>query len=225
MSEFAQARHNMVENQLRPSQIDAPALLDAMEAVPRELFLPKRLRPVAYQDEDIDLGNGRHLIEPLALAKMLQSAGARRDEVALVIGCHTGYCAAVLSKLVATVFHLGADDDEARGIETLLAELGCDNVVVQGQSTTAAEEGLPEQAPFGLILLAGSVTAPPKALLEQLEEEGRLVCVVEAAGDGRMRGGKVTVVRRYGDAFGTRAPFDAAIPPLRSLRPAPGFVF
>ena len=76
MSDYATARENMVENQLRPSEVDDPRVIEAFREVPREIFLPARLRSVAYQDEDIDLGGDRHLIEPLVLARLMQAEPA-----------------------------------------------------------------------------------------------------------------------------------------------------
>ncbi len=217
MTDYTTARENMVENQLRPSNVEDPRILEAFRAVPREIFLPPRLRPVAYQDEDIDLGNGRHLIEPLVLGRMLQASAPGPEDVGLVVGCDTGYAAAVLSKLVATVFILVRDVDVVPVIETRFDEFGFDNIVVQ---LGPAAQGLPKQAPFNLILLAGSVVEPPAGLLAQLDEGGRLAAVVEAG-----RAGKVTVVTRVGDAFGRRQPFDARTPPIPELRPAPAFQF
>lgn len=217
MSDFATARANMVENQLRPSNVEDPRVLAAFLDVPREIFLPKRLRPVAYNDEDLDLGNGRHLIEPLVLGRMLQACRPAAGEVALVIGCDTGYAAAVLSKLVTTVFLLVPAGASAAPIEALLDEFGYDNVVVQ---PGRAAEGLPGQAPFNLILLAGSVETLPAALPAQLDDRGRLVAVVR-----RGRAGKLTVSTRIAGAHGTVEPFDAWTPPLPELQPAAGFEF
>ena len=95
MTAYAVARANMVENQLRPSRIDDPGVLQAMGEVPRELFVPEALRGCAYGDEDLALGGGRHLIEPLALAKLLQAAAPTPQDVVLVIGDVTGYAAAI----------------------------------------------------------------------------------------------------------------------------------
>lgn len=217
MLDFAEARRTMVENQLRPSRIDDPRILDAMGEVPRELFLPKTLRGVAYSDEDIDLGNGRFLVEPLALAKMLQAARVGPDDVALVIGCGTGFSAAVLSRLAATVFLLIEPDEDAVALDRLLDELNCANVVIQ---QGALREGLPSQAPFDVILLPGTVREVPPALRGQLGEGGRLVTVIE-----ERHAGKVTVLTAVGDAIGRRTPFDAATPELLALRPEPRFVF
>ena len=92
--DYTRARLNMVANQLRPNQIVDPRLLDAMREVPRERFVPKLLRGVAYADEDLLLPGGGHLVEPLALARLIQAARIRPHEVVLVLGCSTGYSGA-----------------------------------------------------------------------------------------------------------------------------------
>jgi protein-L-isoaspartate(D-aspartate) O-methyltransferase len=217
MTDYTAARNNMVENQLRPNRIEDPRLLAAMREIPREEFCPHHLRGVAYSDETIEVGPGRYLIEPLALGWMLQAAQVRPQDVALVIGCGTGYVAAVLARLAATVFLLVPDAAAARDGEALMEETGCDNVVVQVGPTA---KGLPDQAPFDVILLAGAVPSIPQSLLDQLGEGGRLVAVV---GDGRF--GKVTVCTKVGSAVGRLTPYDAGIPPLADLRPRPTFEF
>jgi protein-L-isoaspartate(D-aspartate) O-methyltransferase len=217
MSDYATARENMVENQLRPSGVDEPSVLAAFREVPREIFVPARLRPVAYQDEDIDLGGGRHLIEPLVLGRLLQASRPMGGEVALVVGCDTGYAAAMLSKLVATVFLLVPDADAVQPIEARFDEFGFDNIVVQ---VGRAADGLAKQAPFNLILLAGSVAEAPPSLLEQLDEGGRLAAVVQPG-----RAGKVTVLTRVGSAFGRLQPFDAYTLPIPELVAEESFRF
>ncbi len=215
--DYARARANMVEGQLRPNRIRDPRVLQAMGEVPRELFLPKSLRGVAYSDEDIDLGDGRRLIEPLALAKMLQAAQPRPEDTALVIGCDTGYTAAVMARLASTVFLLIEREEEVEAIDALLNQLGSENVIVRAGDP---REGFPDLAPFDVILLAGAVVEVPRRLLEQLGEGGRLVAVVS---DGYA--GKVQLFERFGNAYGRIAPFDAWIPPLEALRPEPRFEF
>jgi protein-L-isoaspartate(D-aspartate) O-methyltransferase len=217
MHDYAQARLNMVENQLRPNRVDDPRILEAMGTVRRELFVPARLRGVAYGDEDLELGGGRFLIEPLSLGRMLVALRPGPEEVALVLGCDTGYAAVVLARLCATVFLLQEPGGEPAGIDQLLAELGADNVVTQ---TGPLAAGLAAQAPFDLILLGGSVPEVPPALLAQLGEGGRLVAVMPPG-----HAGKVTRFLKVGGAIGRTTPFDAAIPPCRALQPQPGFVF
>ena len=217
MIDNALARANMVENQLRPNRIDDPRVLAAMAAIPRERFVPEALKGCAYGDEDLVLGPGRFLIEPLALAKLLQTAGPEADEVALVVGDVTGYAAAILSRLTTTVFLLLPPDAAREPVEAVLGELGCTNVVLRNGD---ALEGYAEQAPFDLILLAGSVPALPLALLGQLADQGRLAAVVEQG-----RSGKVTVARKVNGAIGRLTPFDAQVTRLPGLRVENGFQF
>lgn len=217
MSDYATARENMVENQLRPSEVDDPRVIEAFREVPREIFLPARLRSVAYQDEDIDLGGDRHLIEPLVLARLMQQSRPLPEDVALVVGCHTGYAAAMLSKLVATVFLLVPDEDSAAPIESRFDEFGFDNIVVQ---VGPVAEGLAKQAPFNLIMLAGSVVEIPAALQGQLDEGGRLAAVMESG-----RSGKITIFTRVGGVLGKRQLYDARTPPIAELVRRPVFEF
>jgi protein-L-isoaspartate(D-aspartate) O-methyltransferase len=215
--DYARARINMVENQLRPNRIDDRALLDAMLNVPRERFVPKALAGVAYADEDLRLPDGRHLIEPLALARLIQSARVDRDDVVLVLGCDTGYAAAVLARLAATVILLLPDEAAAR-VEPLLDERGADNVVVVAGGDPTA--GHPDQAPFDVILLTGSVEAVPPALLEQIGEGGRLVAVV-----ANNRVGNGVLFTRLHGVIGKRTLFDAQIPPLAGATREAEFAF
>ncbi len=217
MIDYAAARANMVENQLRPSRIDDPGVLQAMGEIPREAFVPKALRGCAYGDADLALGQGRFLIEPLALGKLLQASEPRPADVVLVLGDATGYAAAVLSRLTATVFLLLPTGEPAEPVEALLGELGCDNVVLQ---SGRADQGHPSQAPFDLIVLVGSVTAVPAALVEQLGESGRLAAVVEHG-----RSGKVTIVRKVNGAIGRVTPFDAQISRLAGVPAEAAFQF
>jgi protein-L-isoaspartate(D-aspartate) O-methyltransferase len=207
--DYARARLNMVANQLRPNRIEDPRLLDAMREVARERFLPKPLRGVAYADEDLPLPGG-HLIEPLALARMIQAARIRSHEVVLVVGCVTGYAGAVVARLAATVILIQPDQTATERIETLLEELGVDNVVVLASEDPSA--GHPSQAPFDGILLVGALDVVPAALCEQLAEGGRLVAVVD---DGRI--GKGTVMTRLHGVIGSQVVFDAQIPRLSGL--------
>ena len=219
MTDHATARLNMVENQLRPNRVVEQRLLDAMGAVPRELFVPDAMRGVAYADENIPLGGGRFLVEPLALGKLLQSAAVAPGDAALVVGDVTGYAAAVVARLAAKTCLLLPPEaaPQVPAVERHLGELGCGDVVVRAGDPA---EGLPDRAPFDVVLLIGAVERVPQALLGQLADRGRLVTVVE-----ERRQGRVTVCLKVADAVGRTTPFDAALPPLPGLRPAAGFVF
>ena len=103
------------------------------------------------------------IIEPLALARLIQAARIRPHEVVLVVGCVTGYAGTVLARLAATVILIQPDQTAIERIETLLEELAVDNVVVLASEDPSA--GHPSQAPFDVILLVGAVdVVPPGAL-------------------------------------------------------------
>jgi protein-L-isoaspartate(D-aspartate) O-methyltransferase len=216
--DHARARITMVENQLRPNRIDEPRLLDAMREVPRERFLPKLLRGVAYADEDLRLPAGGHLIDPLVLARLIQAAQIRPQDVVLVVGCSTGYAGVVLARMAATVILLQLGAAAAEQVESLLEELAVDNVVVVTGDDPAA--GHPSQAPFDVILLVGAVPEVPAALLEQIGEGGRLAAVVES---GRI--GKGTLFTRLHGVVGRQVLFDAGIPRLPGLQERVEFAF
>lgn len=143
--DYAAARHNMVENQIRTNRVTDPRIVATMDALPRELFVPKQLRGIAYVDEDLDLGNGRYLMEPLVLARLLQAAELRPEDVVLDVGCGTGYSTAVLARVASTVVALESDSDLAEAAASLLAELGMDNAVVV---TGPLADGYPAQSPM-----------------------------------------------------------------------------
>lgn len=215
---FDKARFNMVENQIRANRVTDPAVLAAMETVPRELFLPKAQRAIAYVDEDLPLDDGRHLIEPLVLARLVQAAAIQPTDVALDIGCATGYSTAILAHIASTVVALECHEDMATRATRTLTDLGLDNAVVVNGPLS---EGCPKQAPYDVILLGGAVPEVPAGLTAQLADGGRLVAVV---GDGGWSS-RITVVERHGDAFGHRPLFDAATPPLPGFARPPAFVF
>lgn len=152
MQDYATARQNMVDSQIKPNRVTDIAVMDAMREVPRELFVPTIARGVAYVDEDIRIADGRYLMEPMVLARLLDAAAIRRDDVVLDIGCGTGYSTAVLARLANTVVAVESDRDLARGAGELLLRLGVDNaVIVDGPLT----DGYPAQAPYQVIVLEG----------------------------------------------------------------------
>jgi protein-L-isoaspartate(D-aspartate) O-methyltransferase len=216
--DYTPARTNMVENQLRPNRIEDPGLLAAMLDVPRERFVPKPMRGVAYADEDLRLPDGRYLIEPLGLARLIQTAQVRPKDLVLLLGCSTGYAATILARLAGTVIVLAPDEGSAAQLEGLFDDLAVDNVVVAVSDDPLS--GHASQAPFDVILLAGSVEAVPTALLDQIGEGGRLVAVIDG---GRV--GKGTLFSRRHGVVGHKVVFDAQISPLPGVKPSEAFTF
>ena len=218
MTDFAAARRNMVDCQLRPHEVADPGLIAAMLDVPRERFVPVNFQGVAYIDEDLAIGEGRYVMEPMVLGRLLQLAEIGPDDVVLDIGCGSGYAAAVIGRLAGTVVALESNSTLAAAASERFAEFDCDNVaVVEGPLA----EGCPAQAPFDVIFIDGAVAEVPAAITDQLKEGGRLVTVVAA----KARFGQGVVMIRSGDCMGRRAVFDAATPLLPGFAAKEEFVF
>ena len=125
MIDYAAARLNMVEGQLRTNKVTDAAVLDAFLAIPRERFVQPALRGIAYVDDDVALGGGRSLMEPMVLARLLQVAAIGKDDKVLEIGCATGYATALLARMAGSVIALESDPQLAAQARKLLGELGC----------------------------------------------------------------------------------------------------
>jgi protein-L-isoaspartate(D-aspartate) O-methyltransferase len=216
--DFAKARRNMVESQLRTNKVVDPAIVGAMAAVPREKYVPDSMAAVAYVDEDLPLGNGRFLMEPMVLGRMLQEACPNADDAVLLIGCGSGYSAAVLGKLCSAVFALESDPAVATKTTALLSVQGADNVVVVEGPLA---KGWADEAPYSLILFNGAVGEVPQAIVDQLGDDGRIVAVIaEDRGPGR-----ATLIGRRGGVLFRRTLFDANTPVLPDFIKSAGFVF
>lgn len=216
--DFAVARRNMVECQLRTNRITQDAVIAAMGEVPRERFVPDDLANIAYVDEDLAVGGERYLVEPMVLGRLLQEGRANLDDIALLVGCGTGYSAAVLSKLCGAVFALESDGAFAGKASSLLATLGADNaVVVEGP----LDKGWPGEAPYNLIVFDGAVADVPDAIIDQLADDGRLVAVVCDDQDV----GRATLMEKRGGVVSSRTLFDANTPMLPGFAKSAGFVF
>ena len=218
MADYAAARTNMVEGQVRPNRVTDPLLVEVMASLPRELFVPKSLRGLAYVDEDLPIGNGRFLIQPMVLARMLQGAGIQPGDVVLDVGCGSGYSTAVIARMANTVIGLESDADLAKSATGLLAQLGVDNtVVLEGELT----QGHPPQGPYQVIVLNGGVAGIPDRLRGQLADGGRLVAVMQRSSVM----GKAILVSRFGDTFSERTLFETTVPYLPGFEPRPVFEF
>lgn len=215
--DYAIQRTNMVESQVRPSDVTDRRIIRAMQALPRERFAPPAVRALAYMDGTVPLGGGRALLAPRVLAKLVQAAGVEPDAVVLDIGAATGYAAAVLASFAGRVIALESDQMLAREAQAALSEAGVANVtVVEGDLA----QGWPSEGPYDAILLEGAVDSVPPALLDQLKDGGRLVAVVRQGATGR-----ASVWRRDGREFGVAEVFDAAADPLPGFQTAPAFTF
>jgi protein-L-isoaspartate(D-aspartate) O-methyltransferase len=218
MTPFEVARSHMIASQLRPNKVTDERVLTAFASISRELFVPQHLRSVAYIDEDLPLGGGRYLMEPIVAARLLQAAGIARTDAALIIGAGTGYEAALTGMLARNVIPLEEDPELARRARAALVEHAIASVsVVEG----LLHKGYRARAPYDVILFGGAVAQIPSEIAAQLAEGGRLVVVIKPAGGV----GRATLVTRTGGVLAQRAIFDASTPRLPSLAPKPGFEF
>ncbi|MEA2881775.1 MAG: protein-L-isoaspartate(D-aspartate) O-methyltransferase [Bradyrhizobium sp.] len=221
MSDFSTARRKMVDGQVRPSDVTDIRIIEAMLEVPREAFVPESRRALAYLDCDLDVSEAgepkRYLIKPAVIAKMLQAAEISANDNVLVVGCASGYVAAVVAKLARKVTATESDAELAAMAREVLARPGFGNVTVR---TAAAADGDATDAPYDVIVLGGATEIIPDRLYRQLKEGGRLVGVFATSRPQRA----VLVTRSHGD-FGERALFDAAAPVLPGLERPPAFVF
>ncbi len=221
MVDFATARRKMVDNQIRTNDVTSYAVQDAMEAVPREAFLPADQRPLAYIDEDLPLNasaaGNRFLMKPAQFAKMLQAIELKPDDVALVIGCGTGYSAAVMSRIAGSVVALESDEALAATGGDVLLEHGIDNVAVV---IGPLAEGWKAEGPYDAIFVEGAVEELPNALFDQLKNGGRLI-VVEGYGNAAV----ATVYTRSDNEISGRVLFNASVKPLPGFEKKPEFVF
>ncbi|QCO01428.1 protein-L-isoaspartate O-methyltransferase family protein [Azospirillum argentinense] len=218
MSEYAAARLNMVEGQIRPNKVTDQRLVDAMLDIPREQFVPKAARGIAYVDEDLAIGKGRYLMEPMVFARMLQEVSIDETDVVLDIGSGSGYSTAVLARLAATVVGIESDSELARQATESLTAVGADNAVI---ISAPLAEGYPQQAPYDVIVIEGLVSEVPDGILAQLAEGGRLVTAV--MGDRGV--GEVKLYQRSGGVASARTLFEAHTHPLPGFEAKPKFVF
>lgn len=218
MPDYAAARSNMVESQIRPNKVTDPRILDAMLNLPRESFVPAVARGFAYVDEDIPLAKGRHLTEPMVVGRLLQESDVQSQDAVLVVGAGTGYSAAVLSRLANVVVALESDPEMAARAQELMSELGIDNVVV---ATGPLADGYAAQAPYNVVLIDGAVTAIPETIQNQLSDGGRLAAVLRAT----PQVGQGVIVQRFGQTFSQRPLFDAQTPILPGFERKPSFEF
>src|SRR6185312_10467294 len=169
MTDFALARRNMIDGQLRPNRVTNSRLLAAVADLPRERFLPDCRKALAYADDDIPLGNGRFLLEPMVLARLIQSIQPAPEDKALVIASGRGYGAALLARLVKTVVAVESDEGMASSAEQTIKDLNIGNVRLVRADLVA---GMPADAPYDAVLIEGAVREIPKAILDQLAEGG-----------------------------------------------------
>jgi protein-L-isoaspartate(D-aspartate) O-methyltransferase len=219
---FLDARNRMVDSQVRPNKVADPRILAAMRAIPRERFLPPAMASLAYADLDVPLGNGRVLLAPMLIAKLIQLIAPVAGERALVVASGVGYGAAVLAACGVRVIALEQDEALLAVARTALAAASPGVNLVAG----ALAGGWPAEAPYDIVFIEGAVASVPAAIAAQLRQEaGRLVTVIRGSAGGAVGPGQAMRGETTQAGLQLRPEFDCATPPIPALLPAPAFTF
>jgi protein-L-isoaspartate(D-aspartate) O-methyltransferase len=208
----------MVESQLRPNKVTDKRVLDAVLMIRREFFVPEHMQAVAYVDDDLPIGKGRYLIQPMVVARLLQAAAIEPTDSALMVGAGTGYEAALVAVLARSVVALEENPELARCGRAALFEHSIASIsFVEGP----LPQGHRARAPYDVIFVCGAVAEIPAEICSQLADGGRLMAVVKP-GSGM---GRATLMTRIGRTLARRVLFDAATPALPGFLPKPVFAF
>lgn len=206
MTDFTARRTMMVDTQIRPSDVTKFPIIDAMLSVPREDFVPNAMREAAYMGENLELADGRVVLEPRTLAKMLDALAIAGDELVLDVGAGYGYSSAVIARMAEAVVALEDIEPIAADAQDALMQAGADNVVMH---VGPLADGAPEHGPYDVIVIQGGVCDVPEPLLDQLKQGGRIAAVFM---DGAL--GEVRVGYKSGDTVTWRMAFNAGAPVL-----------
>lgn len=215
--DFAQARDQMVESQVRTNDVTDPRILGAMRTLPRERFAPPAKRALAYGDMELEVAPGRVLMRARDLAKLIHALGAKSHERGLEIAGATGYGAAVLAACCKEVVAHDPDPELSFAARAALEACGIANVQTV---CTAAPDGWADGAPYDLIMLNGAAEIVPDAWLNQLAPGGRLGVIVRQGAAGSAR-----IYTKTGETIAFRIVFDAAPPVAPGLVKPPAFAF
>ncbi len=217
MTDFSAARDAMVESQIRTSDVTDLGILAAFRSTQRENFVPTARKALSYSDRHVETDEGRILLAPRDLAKMIHAADVQSTDVVLDLACGRGYSTAILAQLAETVVGLETTEAAVSRSTELLIEADISNAaVVQGD----LKSGAAEHGPFNVIFVGAAISAVHEPWFKQMANGGRLVCITQNGPVGR-----VSVFTKSGDAIGERVVFDTSAPYLPGFEPKAEFVF
>ncbi len=215
-NDYTMMRRVMVESQLRPSDVNDPVVVSTMAITPRENFVPESRKATAYMDRAVPLDvGGRVLNPPLAAGLMLDRAEVRHDDNALVIGSGTGYLAALLAPLIASVVAL-----EENEVLSEHAVSGFETVANITPITGELIKGYSAGKPYSLIIIDGAIEHLPEAIIRQLKDNGRLLTGIMEDNVTRL-----AIGHRKNDTFGLKPFIDSDIMPLPQFAASKSYSF
>jgi len=215
---FETARHNMIEQQIRPWNVIDQVSLDVMEMIPRENFVADIYRNVAFSDVELPIGFGQHMLAPKIEAKLLQAVQVKKSDQVLEIGTGSGYLTALLATLAKQVCSIELHEELSKQAQQRLAAEGINNVTYV---VADAAKGYSQNGPYDVIVLTGSVPAIADEFKNYLAAGGRLFAVV---GTGKVM--EATLITRAPDnTFSEEALFETVLQPLENIQQADSFTF
>ena len=216
---FTKARKIMLESQIRPNKVIDEMVLSAFANIPREKFVHKSMQDIAYIDEDLPLSNGRYLMEPMVLARLIQSLELNASDNVMIIGIGTGYSVAIISQIVTSVIGIESRATLIQKAENNLTELDITNAVLFKERL---QDGFSKEAPYNAILIDGGISFIPESILDQLTNNGKLVSIYRANIE---TAGEASIWMRSGTKFSRKCLFNAQVPTLEEFRAKPEFIF
>lgn len=217
MSAYSARRVTMVDTQVRPQDVTKFPIIEAMLAVPRELYVPQGMREAAYVGENLEIGGGRIVLEARTFAKMLDAVDVQPGDLVLDLGCGLGYSTAVIARMADAVVAVEEDADLAAAAQRVLADEGVDNAAVVAGPLTS---GSAKHGPYDVITVQGGVETVPDAVLAQLKDGGRIAALFM---DGAL--GAVKIGHKTNGKVVWRFAFNASAPVIPGFSTRHAFVF
>lgn len=217
-TDFEQARHNMVEQQIRPWNVLDQRVLDKIQGLARDRFVPKKYRAIAYADTQIDIGHSQIMMTPKEEARMLQALAIQPTDSVLEIGTGTGYCTALMASLAEKVYSVDIIEEFIQSASVITKSLGLTNIEFEEGD---AVNGWPHHKPYDAIAITGSYYQLPEAYLTHLSIGGRLFCVT-----GAKPAMQAQLITRLGEEeWHYQTLYETVIPELINSKPKPQFNF
>ena len=210
MSDFNIARKNMIHNQLKTNNITEDYILNAFNAIPREIFLPFEKRLKAYIDEDIEIVTDRYLIEPRIIASIIKLSKIKKDHVVMDLACSTGYSSAILSKLSKKVYGI---DNRKKLIEQAnfnIKKLKINNINFLNKNPI---NGIKKK--FDIIFIFGGVQHIPSSLFDCLKNDGGVLITVLYDNNGV---GKIHIAKNFSGKISRTNYISAQTPILKEFQ-------
>ncbi len=208
---------NMIEGQIKPIGGMQKNILQAFSSVNRDDFVPQNLKDNCYSEKNLFLKRDRFVLKANLIAKIISALNISNEENVLVIGSSTGYSSAIISRLAETVISIEEDQELLDFSEEAIKKNGIDNIVFINNPMI---EGCSEQGPFNAIIIEGAIDEVPPKILNQLEDNGRLIAMINNKGVSN-----VIEYQKKNHIFTDRFLFSCTAPKLKCFDKRKSFSF